>query len=184
MKILPLLSLGLGLSLFATPMPSYKTSLGLEVGSSSTVLSIDSGYEEKYNDIMYGLSFKMEDRINETNFYYGIGVDYSKFTLKAQNQSLDIETYNLYPVLSYNFTRNFSINTFAGLSYQDFSAKQDDVEKSENELTFLYGVGIDYAISKNITNGIVLRKYQPYDFKDSGINVDTTTLSYRIGLSF
>lgn len=131
MKILALLSLGLATSLFATPMPSYKTSLGLEVGSASTVFSINSGEEEKYNDIMYGISFKMEDRISETNLYYGIGVDYTKVKTDYKTLSIDIETYNLYPVLSYNFTRSFSINTFAGLSYQIFSTEVNEEEKEK-----------------------------------------------------
>lgn len=183
MKILTLLSLGLVTSLFASPMPSYKTSLGLEIGSSNKTVSINDGEESKHNDIMYGLSFKMEDRFNESNFYYGVGVDYTKVKTDFKTVPIDIETYNLYPILSYNFTRSFSINTFAGLSYQIFSIKVNKEEISENQIAFLYGLGLDYAISKNITNGIVLRKYQPYEI-DSVTDIDSTSLSYRIGLSF
>lgn len=169
-------------SMFASTFPNYKTSMGLGVGTSS-VLAETTNNSYKSNQLDYGMYFSMEEKFSGSHFYYGVGFDfdYFKFNLPGIENDLETSYFSLYPSLSYNFSKDFSIKGFVGLNYLDVETEIDNDTWGNTDIGYVYGSSVDYSLGTAVTNGLI---YKHNINKLGQVDLETDILMYRIGIKF
>lgn len=182
MKKIILSGLLLASTMFAATFPNYKTSMGIGVGMSS-VLAETTTASDKNNQIDYGMYFSMEEKFSGSHFYYGLGFDfdYLNFNLPGIENELETSYFALYPSLSYNFSKDFSIKTFVGLNYLDIQTDIADETWGNTDVGYVYGGSIDYSLGTAVTNGII---YKHHINTLGQVDLETDILMYRIGIKF
>lgn len=169
-------------SMFAATFPNYKTSMGLGIGSSSISLESPS-ISEKSNQLNYGMYFSMEEKFSGSHFYYGLGFDfdYLNFNISGIDNDLETSFFALYPSISYNFSKDFSVKGFAGLNYLDVQTEIENESWGNTDVGYVYGGSIDYSLGTAVTNGIIYK----HNINTLGVaDFKTDILMYRIGIKF